>query len=321
MPAPIHAKVVIIGSGPAGYAAAIYAARAMLEPVLIQGIQPGGQLTITTDVENYPGFADVIQGPWLMEQMQKQAEHVGTRIITDHVNDLDLTRRPFRLTCDSGDVFTAETVVLATGAQARWLDLPSEQKFKGYGVSACATCDGFFYRGKEVMVIGGGNTAVEEALFLTNFAASVSLVHRRDALRAEKILQERLFKHPKISVIWDTLVEEIRGSEDPLKVTQVRLRNVKTGLVSERAVDGVFVAIGHTPATELLAGQVRMKPTGYIETASHSTATSVPGVFAAGDVTDDTYRQAVTAAGQGCMAALEAERYLAVREQTRAAAE
>jgi len=316
-----HAKVVIVGSGPAGHTAAIYAARAMLEPILIRGVQPGGQLTITTDVENYPGFADVIQGPWLMEEMEKQAANVGARLVADHVVRIDVSRRPFRIDCDSGDVYLADALILATGAQARWLDLPSEQKFKGYGVSACATCDGFFYRGKEVMVIGGGNTAVEEAMFLTNFAASVSLVHRRDALRAEKILQERLFKHPKISVIWDTLVEEIRGSEDPLKVTQVRLRNVKTGLVSERAVDGVFVAIGHTPATELLAGQVRMKPTGYIEPASHSTATSVAGVFAAGDVTDDVYRQAVTAAGQGCMAALEAERYLAARAETRAAAE
>jgi thioredoxin reductase (NADPH) len=316
-----HAKVVIVGSGPAGHTAAIYAARAMLEPILIRGVQPGGQLTITTDVENYPGFADVIQGPWLMEEMEKQSANVGARLIADHVVRIDVSRRPFRIDCDSGDVYFADALILATGAQARWLDLPSEQKFKGYGVSACATCDGFFYRGKEVMVIGGGNTAVEEALFLTNFAASVSLVHRRDALRAEKILQDRLFKHPKISVIWDTLVEEIRGSEDPLKVTHIRLRNVKTGLVSERAVDGVFVAIGHTPATELLAGQVRMKPTGYIETASHSTATSVAGVFAAGDVTDDVYRQAVTAAGQGCMAALEAERYLAARAETRAAAE
>jgi thioredoxin reductase (NADPH) len=321
MPQSTHAKVVIVGSGPAGYTAAIYAARAMLEPILIRGIQPGGQLTITTDVENYPGFADVIQGPWLMEQMEKQAAHVGARLIADHAVKIDVSRRPFRIDCDSGDVYLADTLILSTGAQARWLDLASEQRFKGYGVSACATCDGFFYRGKDVMVIGGGNTAVEEALFLTNFAASVVLVHRRDALRAEKILQERLFKHPKISVIWDTLVEEIRGSEDPLKVTHIRLRNVKTGLLSERAVDGVFIAIGHTPATELLAGQVRMKPTGYIETAPHSTATSVAGVFAAGDVTDDVYRQAVTAAGQGCMAALEAERYLAVRAETRAAAE
>ena len=321
MPQSTHAKVVIVGSGPAGYTAAIYAARAMLEPILIRGIQPGGQLTITTDVENYPGFADVIQGPWLMEQMEKQAAHVGARLIADHAVKIDVSRRPFRIDCDSGDVYLADTLILSTGAQARWLDLASEQRFKGYGVSACATCDGFFYRGKDVMVIGGGNTAVEEALFLTNFAASVVLVHRRDALRAEKILQERLFKHPKISVIWDTLVEEIRGSEDPLKVTHIRLRNVKTGLLSERAVDGVFIAIGHTPATELLAGQVRMKPSGYIVTAPQSTATSVAGVFAAGDVTDDVYRQAVTAAGQGCMAALEAERYLAVRAETRAAAE
>src|SRR6202171_2684729 len=243
-----HAKVVIMGSGPAGYTAAVYGARAMLEPILIQGIQPGGQLTITTDVENYPGFADVIQGPWLMEQMQKQAEHVGTRVVTDHVNKVALDRRPFRLECDSGDIYLTDALIIATGAQARWLDLPSEQRCKGYGVSACATCDGFFYRGKNVMVVGGGNTAVEEALFLTNFAASVTLVHRRDTLRAEKILQDRMFKHPKISVIWDTLVEEIRGSEDPLKVTHVRLRNLKTRAVSERAIDGVFVAIGHRPA-------------------------------------------------------------------------
>jgi thioredoxin reductase (NADPH) len=316
-----HAKVVIVGSGPAGHTAAIYAARAMLEPILIRGIQPGGQLTITTDVENYPGFADVIQGPWLMEQMEKQAAHVGARLVADHVIRIDVARRPFRIDCDSGDVYLADALILSTGAQARWLGLPSEQKFQGYGVSACATCDGFFYRGKDVMVIGGGNTAVEEALFLTNFAAHVTLVHRRDALRAEKILQDRLFKHPKISVIWDTLVEEIRGSEDPLKVTHIRLRNVKTGTVSEHPVDGVFIAIGHTPATDLLAGQVRMKPSGYIETAAHSTATSVAGVFAAGDVADDVYRQAVTAAGQGCMAALEAERYLAARAETRAAAE
>jgi thioredoxin reductase (NADPH) len=316
-----HAKVIIVGSGPAGCTAAIYAARAMLEPILIRGVQPGGQLTITTDVENYPGFADVIQGPWLMEQMEKQAAHVGARLVADHVVRIDIARRPFRIECDSGDLYLADALILATGAQARWLDLPSEQKFQGYGVSACATCDGFFYRGKDVMVIGGGNTAVEEALFLTNFANAITLVHRRDALRAEKILQDRLFKHPKISVVWDSVVEEIRGTEDPLKVTHVRLRNVKTGAISERAVDGVFVAIGHTPATELLAGQVRMKLSGYIETAPHSTATSVPGVFAAGDVADDVYRQAVTAAGQGCMAALEAERYLAARAETRAAAE
>jgi thioredoxin reductase (NADPH) len=305
-----HAKVVIIGSGPAGYTAAIYAARAMLEPTLIAGIQPGGQLTITTDVENYPGFADVIQGPWLMEQMQQQAEHVGTKLVADHVSKVDLARRPFRIECDSGDRYHADSIIIATGAQARWLELPSEQKFKGYGVSACATCDGFFYRGKDVLVIGGGNTAVEEALFLTNFASKVTVVHRRDSFRAEKILQERLFRNPRISVIWDTALEEVVGSENPLKVKGVILRNVKTGAFSERLTDGVFIAIGHTPASELFVGQVEMKPSGYIKTAP-STATSVPGVFAAGDVTDDVYRQAVTAAGQGCMAALESERYLA----------
>src|SRR3954468_13257638 len=244
-----HAKVVIIGSGPAGYTAAIYAARAMLEPILIQGFQPGGQLTITTDVENYPGFADVIQGPWLMEQMQKQAEHVGTRIITDHVNKADLSSRPFRLQTDSGDVYMADALILATGAQARWLDLPSEQKFKGYGVSACATCDGFFYRDKEVVVIGGGNTAVEEALFLTNFASRVTIVHRRDSFRAEKILQDRLQKNPKISVIWDTALHDVRGDENPLKVRKVRLKNIKTGAITEKQADGVFIAIGHSPAT------------------------------------------------------------------------
>ncbi len=317
----IHAKVVIIGSGPAGYTAAIYAARAMLEPILIQGIQPGGQLTITTDVENYPGFADVIQGPWLMEQMQKQAEHVGTKIVTDHVTALDLERRPFRLTCDSGDVYIADTVVLATGAQARWLDLASEQKFKGYGVSACATCDGFFYKNKGVLVIGGGNTAVEEALFLTNFASKVTVVHRRDAFRAEKILQDRLFKHPKIEVIWDCVLEDVTGIENPLKVRGVKLRNVKTGALREMPADGVFIAIGHLPSTELVAGKVKMKPNGYVWTAPYSTVTSVPGLFAAGDVTDDVYRQAVTAAGLGCMAALEAERFLAHNAEQRHAAE
>jgi thioredoxin reductase (NADPH) len=316
-----HAKLVIVGSGPAGYTAAIYAARAMLEPILIQGIQPGGQLTITTDVENYPGFADVIQGPWLMEQMQKQAEHVGTRIVTDHVNDLDLSQRPFRLTCDTGEVYSAETVVLATGAQARWLDLPSEQKFKGYGVSACATCDGFFYKNKEVFVIGGGNTAVEEALFLTNFASKVTVVHRRDSFRAEKILQDRLFKHPKIKVIWDSVLEDVTGDANPLKVRGVVLKNVKTGARQEMAADGIFIAIGHTPSTELVAGKIKMKPNGYVWTAPYSTATSVPGLFAAGDVTDDIYRQAVTAAGLGCMAALEAERFLAHHSQQRQAAE
>jgi thioredoxin reductase (NADPH) len=320
MAATTHAKVVIVGSGPAGCTAAIYAARAMLEPILIRGVQPGGQLTITTDVENYPGFADVIQGPWLMEQMEKQAAHVGTRMIADHVTKIDLSRRPFRLDCDSGHIYFADTLVLATGAQARWLGIPSEEKFKGYGVSACATCDGFFYRGKDVMVVGGGNTAVEEALFLTNFAKNVTLIHRRDSLRAEKILQDRLFKHPAIDVVWDTVIEEILGSENPPKVTGIRLKNVRTGAIEERPIDGVFIAIGHTPATELVAGQVQMKPSGYIATAPHSTATSVPGLFAAGDVTDDVYRQAVTAAGLGCMAALEAERFLAAQEEPRAAA-
>src|SRR5215471_6767383 len=299
MPAPIHAKVVIIGSGPAGYTAAIYAARAMLEPVLIQGIQPGGQLTITTDVENYPGFADVIQGPWLMEQMEKQAAHVGTKIVTDLVTKLELSQRPFRLTCDSGDVYLAETVVLATGAQARWLGLPSEEKFKGFGVSACATCDGFFYRSKEVIVVGGGNTAVEEALFLTNFASQVTIVHRRDHFRAERILQDRLFKHPKIKVVWDSAIDEIAGQENPAKVTHVRLNNVRTGALTELSADGVFIAIGHAPATELVAGQVNPNPPGYVGVAPTPPAPSAPGLSAAGDVGDKPYRRAVTAAALG----------------------
>jgi thioredoxin reductase (NADPH) len=316
-----HAKLIIIGSGPAGCTAAIYAARAMLEPIMIRGVQAGGQLTITTDVENYPGFAEAIQGPWLMEQMEKQAEHVGTRLVADQVVKLDLGQRPFRLECDSGDVYLADAVVLATGAQARWLDLPSEQKFKGYGVSACATCDGFFYRGKEVMVIGGGNTAVEEALFLTNFASKVTVVHRRDHFRAEKILQDRLFKNPKIAVIWDTVLHDVLGDDNPLKVKGVALRNVKTATITEKQADGVFIAIGHSPATDLVQGQLEMKPSGYVKVAPFSTATSVPGVFAAGDVTDDIYRQAVTAAGLGCMAALEAERFLAAQEERRDAAE
>jgi thioredoxin reductase (NADPH) len=318
-----HVRLVIIGSGPAGYTAAIYAARAMLEPVLIAGTQPGGQMTITTDVENYPGFADVIQGPWLMEQMRAQAEHVGTRIIGDHVTKLDLSSRPFRVECDSGAVFLADAVILATGAQAKWLELPSEQKYRGHGVSACATCDGFFFRGKEVLVVGGGNTAVEEALFLTNFASRVTLVHRRDALRAEKILQDRLFKNPKVDVVWDTAVDAIVGNKDPAKVTHVRLKNLKSGVVTEKKVDGVFIAIGHQPSTELVKDQVKMKPNGYVWTAPDSTVTSVPGAFAAGDVTDDIYRQAVTAAGLGCMAALEAERFLTheASVRTRAAAE
>ena len=317
-----HVRIAIIGSGPAGYTAAIYAARAMLEPVLIQGAEPGGQLTITTDVENYPGFAKVIQGPWLMEEMRAQAEHVGTRIVSDTVTALDLSRRPFRLDLESGGTFLAETVVLATGAQARWLDLPSEQKFRGFGVSACATCDGFFFRNKEVLVIGGGNTAVEEALFLTNFAAKVTLAHRRDSFRAEKILQDRLFKNPKIEVMWDTALEEVIGEFDPLKVTRAKLKNVKTGAVADKRIDGVFIAIGHKPATALVEGQLKMKPSGYVWTAPDSTATSVPGVFAAGDVTDEVFRQAVTAAGLGCMAALEAERFLAAEDVGgRAAAE
>ncbi|MEW6254566.1 MAG: thioredoxin-disulfide reductase [Pseudomonadota bacterium] len=315
-----HAKVVIIGSGPAGYTAAIYAARAMLEPILFEGIQPGGQLTITTDVENYPGFADVIQGPWLMEQMRAQAEHVGTRIVSDHVASLDVTSRPFRLMTDGGVTYLAETVILATGAQARWLGLPSEETYRGFGVSACATCDGFFYRGKTVVVVGGGNTAVEEALFLTNFAAKVILVHRRDRLRAERILQNRLFAHPKVEIIWNSEISEILGLEEPTRVTGVRLRDAVSGVERVVAADGFFVAIGHAPATALVEGKVKLKPNGYVWTAPDSTATSVPGLFAAGDVADDVYRQAVTAAGRGCMAALEAERLLA-REETPLAAE
>ena len=306
-----HVQVLIVGSGPAGYTAAIYAARAMLKPVLIQGIQPGGQMTITTDVENYPGFAKVIRGPWLMEEMRGQAEHVGTEIITDIVTTVDLKSQPFRAECDSGDVFTADSLIIATGAQARWLGLPSEETFKGYGVSACATCDGFFYKGKDVIVIGGGNTAVEEAIFLTNFARKVTVIHRRDSFRAEKIMQERLFKNPKVDVLWHTALAEVMGNTETKSVTGVRLRNVQTGEETERPIDGVFVAIGHAPATELFKGQLEMKPSGYLITKPDSTATSIPGVFAAGDVKDDIFRQAVTAAGMGCMAALEAERYLA----------
>ena len=318
---PHHSKVIILGSGPAGYTAAVYAARAMLAPTLIQGSQPGGQLTITTDVENYPGFADPIQGPWLMEQMQAQAEHVGTLIVMDHINKVELRTRPIRLEGESGDSYTCDALIICTGAQARWLGLASEEQFKGHGVSACATCDGFFYKGKEVVVVGGGNTAVEEALFLTNFATRVTLIHRRDFFRAEKILQERLFKNPKINVIWDTVVEEVVGSHKPKSVTGVRLKNLKTGKLSELAADGVFVAIGHAPATELFKGQLEMTTSGYLVTAPDSTATAVPGVFAAGDVKDEIFRQAVTAAGMGCMAALEAERYLAKVENQAAAAE
>ncbi len=306
-----HSKVVIIGSGAAGYTAAIYAARAMLQPVLIAGLQPGGQLTITTDVENYPGFADVIQGPWLMEQMKLQAEHVGAEIINDIVTEADLSQRPFVLKTDGGTVFTADSVIIATGASAKWLGLESEQALMGGGVSACATCDGFFYRNKEVVVVGGGNTAVEEALFLTNFASKVTLVHRRDSLRAEKVMQERLFKHPKIEVVWDHVVDEILGGGTPPVVTGVRLKHVASGETREIPTDGVFIAIGHAPATELFQGQLETKAGGYLVTEPDSTKTSIPGVFAAGDVTDDVYRQAVTAAGMGCMAALEAERFLA----------
>ena len=316
-----HRKVIILGSGPAGYTAAIYAARAMLKPVLIQGSQPGGQMTITTDVENYPGFADVIQGPWLMEQMRGQAEHVGTELVMDQIVKVDMRKRPFQLTGDSGDVYTCDALIIATGAQARWLGLPSEEKFKGYGVSACATCDGFFFKGKRVAVIGGGNTAVEEALFLTKFAEKVIVVHRRNSFRAEKIMQDRLFKNPKIEVVWDSVLEEVVGSENPKSVSGVKLRNVTTGQISELKVDGVFTAIGHVPATDLFKGQLDMKPSGYLITAPDSTRTSVPGVFAAGDVTDDVFRQAVTAAGMGCMAALEAERYLAPAENVAKAAE
>jgi thioredoxin reductase (NADPH) len=307
----VSSKVVIIGSGPAGYTAAIYAARAMLEPIVIAGIQPGGQLTVTTDVENYPGFADPIQGPWLVEQMRAQAEHCGARMIYDHINAADLSGPPFRLTGDSGDIYEAETLIIATGAQARWLGLPSEEQYRGFGVSACATCDGFFYRGKQVLVVGGGNTAVEEALYLTNHASKVTIVHRRDHFRAERILQERLFAHPKIEVVWDSVLDEVLGGGMPPGVTGARLKNVQTGATTDIAVDGVFIAIGHKPAVELFQDQLRLKPSGYIWTAPDSTATSVPGVFAAGDVTDDQFRQAVTAAGMGCMAALEAERLLA----------
>jgi len=309
-----HSKVLILGSGPAGYTAAIYAARANLKPMLVAGMQPGGQLTITTDVENYPGFADVIQGPWLMQQMRAQAEHVGTEIIEDLIVKVDLSKRPFEAIGDTGDVYTADALIIATGAQARWLGLPSEEKFQGFGVSACATCDGFFFRDRAVAVVGGGNTAVEEALYLTNHATKVTVVHRRDAFRAEKILQDRLFANAKISVIWDSVAEEITGTEDPPGVTGLKIRNVKTGETTELKVDGVFVAIGHTPATELFKGQIEMDSGGYVVTEPDSTRTSVPGVFAAGDVRDHIYRQAVTAAGMGCMAALDAEKYLAAQE-------
>jgi thioredoxin reductase (NADPH) len=309
-----HTKFLIIGSGPAGYAAAIYAARANLQPIMVQGLQSGGQLTITTDVENYPGFADVIQGPWLMEQMQKQAEHVGTRVIADMIVSADLSRRPFTCIGDSGDIYVAESIAICTGAQARWLGLPSEESFRGAGVSACATCDGFFFRGKEVVVVGGGNTAVEEALYLTNHATKITVIHRRDRFRAEKILQARLFANPKIRVIWDSVVEEILGERNPSRVTGVRIANLKTRATSVVPCDGFFVAIGHTPVTELFKGQLALDNDGYILAKPDSTATEIPGVYAAGDVKDKIFRQAVTAAGMGCMAALEAEKFLAAEE-------
>ena len=307
----MHSKVLIIGSGPAGYTAAIYAARAMLEPTLVQGLQPGGQLTITTDVENYPGYGDVIQGPWLMEQMQEQAKNVGTNIINDIIKSVDFKCKPFKAISESGTEYTADSVIISTGAQARWLGLDSEKKFQGYGVSACATCDGFFFKEKKVAVIGGGNSAVEEALYLTNFASKVYLVHRRDELRAEKILQDRLFKNEKVECVWDSELKEIVGDEDPLNVKSINIKNTKTNETSSIELDGVFVAIGHDPATQIFRDQVEMDDDGYIITKPDSTLTNVEGVYAAGDVKDKIYRQAVTAAGMGCMAALEAEKYLA----------
>ncbi len=321
----LHTKVLIIGSGPAGYTAAIYAARANLSPLLVTGMEPGGQLTITTDVENYPGFADVIQGPWLMEQMKAQAEHVGTKIINDLIVDVDFSRRPFTAKGDSGKTYIAETIIICTGAKARWLGLESERSFRNMGVSACATCDGFFFRGKNVAVIGGGNSAVEEALFLANICNSVTLIHRRDSLRAEKIAQKRLFDHPKVKIIWDSAVKDVIGvkmGEGPAPgVTGLLIENLKTGATSQIDVDGMFVAIGHDPATELFKGKLKMDESGYLLTAPDSTATSVDGVFAAGDVKDKTYRQAVTAAGMGCMAALEADRFITAHENEHKKAE
>jgi len=320
MPDTIHHKVIIIGSGPAGYTAAVYAARAMLEPAIIAGLQPGGQLTITTEVENYPGFPE-IQGPELMEKFKEHALKFGTSFYEDTIIDVDFSVRPFKMMGDSGTTYTSDAVIIATGAQAKWLGLPSEEKFQGFGVSACATCDGFFYRNKEVVVVGGGNTAVEEALFLTNFASRVTLVHRRDSLRAEKILQHRLLNHDKVEVLWDTTLEEILGDEDPVGVTGVRLKNVKSDEIYDRETHGVFIAIGHKPATEIFKGHVEMNEGGYITTAPDSTATNIPGVFATGDVSDEIYRQAVTAAGLGCMGALESERFLTEQAAMAEAAE
>ncbi len=309
-----HTRVLIIGSGPAGYTAAVYASRAMLEPLLVQGIQPGGQLTITTEVENWPGIAE-IQGPDLMVKMEEHARAVGTEIVGDHISSLDLSKRPFTAQGDSGTTYTADAVILATGAQAKWLGLPSEEAFKGFGVSACATCDGFFYRGQEVVVIGGGNTAVEEALFLTNFASKVTLIHRRDELRAEKILQHRLFNNPKVVILWDHQLDEVIGENDPKGVTGVRVKHAQTGEMTELPCKGVFIAIGHAPSNELVKDALETHNGGYVVTKPDSTATSIPGVFAAGDITDHIYRQAVTSAGMGCMAALEAERFLAEQEE------
>lgn len=310
----MHSQVLIIGSGPAGYTAAIYAARAMLKPTIVQGLQPGGQLTITTEVENYPGFGDVIQGPWLMEQMEQQAKNVGTNIVNDMITKVDFSKKPFSAKSESGTVYTADAVIISTGAQARWLGLPSEEKFQGYGVSACATCDGFFFKEKEVVVIGGGNAAVEEALFLTSFASKVHLVHRRDALRSEKILQERLFKNEKINIIWNSEVDEIIGDDNPKNVTGIKLKSTIDKSLTDLKVDGVFIAIGHDPATQIFKGQINMDDGGYIITEPDSTLTNIDGVYAAGDVKDKTYRQAVTAAGMGCMAALEAEKYISSLE-------
>ena len=310
MAASHRSKVLILGSGPAGYTAAIYAARAMLEPVLIAGFEQGGQLMITTDVENYPGFAEPIQGPWLMDQMRAQAEHVGTKLVSDHIVEARLGRRPFELLGDSGQLYTCDALIIATGAKARWLGLPSEEEFKGFGVSACATCDGFFFRGKRVIVVGGGNTAVEEAIYLSNIAAHVTLVHRRDTLRSERVLQERLRQRPNVEILFDHAIDEILGDVDPRGVTHVRARNTRTGAFSRIPADGVFVAIGHHPASELFRDQLTLKPSGYIAVEPGTTRTNIPGVFAAGDVADEIYRQAVTAAGLGCMAALEVEKYL-----------